>query len=63
MLYRWADLTEEQLARIKAYEAKTGKTALALTKLDVEPAELSQEEELELYALERETGAVIVVIK
>lgn len=63
MLYRWANLTDEQLARIKAFEAKTAKTALALTRLDLEPAELSQEEELELYALERETGSVIVVIK
>jgi len=63
MLYRWANLTEEQLERVRAFETRTGKTALALTRLDLEPAELTLDEELELIALERDTDSIVIVIK
>jgi hypothetical protein len=44
MLYCYANLTDEQLAKIKAFEAETGKKALALRRVPVRPEELSAED-------------------
>ena len=63
MLYCYARLTEEQLARIKAFEAEIGKTVLALREADVEAEFLSREEMRRLQALEGELGLVLLIVK
>jgi hypothetical protein len=63
MLYCYARLTEEQLARIKAFEAEIGKTVLALREADVEAEFLSREEMRKLQALEGELGLVLLIVK
>ena len=63
MLYCYAKLTEEQLARIKAFEAEIGKTVLALREADVEAEFLSREEMRKLQALEGELGLVLLIVK
>ena len=63
MLYCYAKLTEEQLARVKAFEAEIGKTVLALREVEVEAEFLSREEMKKLQALESELGLVLLVVK
>ncbi len=63
MLYCYANLTDEQLAKIKAFEAETGKKALALRRVPVRPEELSAEDLAKLEALENELGLVVIVVK
>jgi len=63
MLYCYAKLTEEQLARVKAFEAEIGKTVLALGEVGVEAEFLSREEMRKLQALESELGFVLLVVK
>jgi hypothetical protein len=63
MLYCYAKLSDEQLARIKAFEEETGKTVLALREIDVEAELLSREEMDRLRALEKELGLVLLVVR
>jgi len=63
MLYCYAKLTEEQLARVKAFEAEIGKTVHALREVEVEAEFLSREEMRKLQSLESELGFVLLVVK
>ena len=62
-LFSYAKLTDAQLAKIKAFEAETGKTALVLRDARMDAEVLSAEEMEQLQALEQELGYVIVVVK
>ncbi len=63
MLYCYAKLTDEQLSRVKAFEAETGKKALVLRRVPVKPEDLAPDEITKLEALESELGMVVVVVK
>ena len=62
-LFSYAKLTDAQLAKIKAFEAEAGKTALVLREARMDADVLSAEEMEKLQALEQELGYVIVVVK
>lgn len=63
MLYCYAKLTEDQLAKVKAFEAESGKTVLALREVDLQAEFLSKEEMKKLQALEQELGLILLVVK
>jgi len=52
MLYNLASLTDAQLQAIRDLEKTTGKTILALKRMDVVPAELSEEDLARIQQLE-----------
>ena len=63
LLYCYAKLTGEQLAKVKAFEAEIGKTVLALREVDLQAEFLSKEEMEKLRALENELGLILLVVK
>lgn len=63
MLYCYAKLNEDQLAKVKAFEAEIGKTVLALREVDLQAEFLSKEELEKLRALEEELGLILLVVK
>jgi hypothetical protein len=63
MLYCWAKLSDQQLAKIQAFEAETKKKVLALTEVPIEAELLSKVEVTKLQALEKELGKVLLVVK
>jgi len=63
MIYTFAKLTEEQLAKLQAYEAEHGQKVLALTEVTVDVEMLSRKQVLELQALEKELGVILLVVK
>lgn len=63
MLYPYARLSENELSKIRLYEAETGKRVLALERVEVTPAELSEEELHKLEALEHEVGFVLIAVR
>jgi hypothetical protein len=63
VLYCYAKLTEEQLAKVRAFEAKSGKKVLALRYVPIKPEDLTPEEAQELDELEQELRMVLLVVK
>jgi|YNPNPStandDraft_1061719.scaffolds.fasta_scaffold02029_2 predicted transcriptional regulator len=63
MLYTFAKLTPEQLAKLQAYEAKHQQKVLALTEVRVDVETLSKKQVEELQALEKELGTILLVVK
>lgn len=63
MLYCYAKLSDEELGKVKAYEAETGKRALVLREVNVEADDLSADELSRLRELERELGYIAIVVK
>lgn len=63
MLYPYAKLNENELSKVRLFEAETGKRVLALERVDVTPAELTEEELHKLEALEHEVGFVLIAIR
>lgn len=59
-LYTPAKLSDDQLARIRAFEQQTGRVLLAFEGHRQPVAELSPEERARLEALEQELGVVMV---
>jgi len=62
-LYGFANLSTEQLAAVRAFEADTGKRVLVLRRIDVRPADLSPEELARLEALEEQLGDIILAVR
>jgi len=62
-LYGFANLSAEQLAAVRAFEADTGKRVLVLRRIDVLPADLSPEELARLEALEEQLGDIILAVR
>jgi len=63
LLYTLAGLKPEQLAKLQAWEAKTGKVLLALSWHPVNLAELSQEEMETLQELEAELRVALIAVQ
>lgn len=63
MWYAYAKLNENELSKLRLYEAETGKRVLALERVELTPAELTEEELHKLEALEHEVGFVLVAVK
>ena len=62
-LYCYAKLTDEQLAKVRAFETETGKKVLILKETRIEPEYLGKEEYEKLLALEKELRYVAVVVR
>jgi hypothetical protein len=62
MLYSFAKLTDEQLAKLRIFEERTGKKVLALTEVGLWPDRLSPEELTEIQTLEQELGCLLVAV-
>lgn len=62
MVYAVSKVGDGKLEKIKALEAQTGVTLLALSELDVEPAELGSDALEEIQALEQELGITLVAV-
>jgi PHD/YefM family antitoxin component YafN of YafNO toxin-antitoxin module len=62
-LYTYAALTPEQVEKVQALEADTGKRILILREYRPEYAELSDDEFRRMMELEREMGVVAVAIQ
>lgn len=62
MLFCLAPLTEEQLATIQELEQVTGKTILALRRMEVLPADLSDDDLGRLQMLEVDLGMSLVAV-
>lgn len=62
-LYTYARLSDEQLERVRQFEAETGKKALVLKQVEAEPAMLSAPQVKALRALEHDLGHIVVVVE
>lgn len=62
MLYSIATLTDEQLHPIPELEKTTGRTILALQRMEVLPADLSEEELARIQQLEVDLGLSLVAV-
>jgi hypothetical protein len=62
MWYSYARLNENELSKIRLYEAETGKKILAFARVEASPAKLTEEELHKLEALEHEVGFVLVAV-
>jgi hypothetical protein len=62
MLYTFAKLTDEQLAKLRAFEQRTGKQVLALTEIALWADRLTPEQLAELQELEKELGCLLVAV-
>jgi len=62
MLFNLAPLTDDQLAALQKLEKSTGKTILALQRMDVLPAELSDDELNQIQQLEVDLGLSLVAV-
>jgi hypothetical protein len=62
MLYNIADLSDDQLQTIRNLEEATGKTILALRRMDVLPADLSDEDLDRIQHLEVDLGLSLVAV-
>lgn len=62
MLFNIADLSDAQLQALKRLEEVTGKTILALKRMDVMPAELSNEDLDRIQQLEVDLGLSLVAV-
>ena len=59
-LYTPASLADEQIARVRDFEQKTGRILLAFQTLEQPVAKLSDTERQQLKALEQDLGVVMV---
>ena len=59
-LYTPASLAEDQIARVRAFEQKTGRILLAFQTLEQSVASLSDAERRQLRTLEQDLGVVMV---
>ena len=62
MLYTFAKLTDEQLAKLQAFEQRTDKKVLALSPISLWPDRLSPEELAELQELEGDLHCLLVAV-
>ncbi|NLG27604.1 MAG: hypothetical protein GX557_06810 [Chloroflexi bacterium] len=62
MLYTFCKLSAEQLAKLQAFEQRTGKQVLAVKEVGLWPDRLKPEELAELQALEQELGCLLVAV-
>lgn len=63
MLSSLSQLTDEQIAEIRALEQKLGKTLLAFSKFEVVSDELSRDELALLQGLEDKLGTMLVAVR
>ena len=63
MWYSYAKLNENELSKLRLYEAETGKRVLALERVEMTPADLTEEELHKLEALEHEVGLVLIAVE
>lgn len=63
MLYNVSKLEAEQLAAIQKLEKDLGRTFLAFTPYDLQPADLSDEELAKIKALESELSISLVAVE
>lgn len=62
MLYAIPELDAERLQKVRNVEEATGLKLLALNALDVEPANIQDEELDDIQALENELGVTLVAV-
>ena len=62
MLYAIPELDAERLQKVRNVEEATGLKLLALNALDVEPADIQDEELDDIQALENELGVTLVAV-
>lgn len=62
MLYTYCKLNDEQLAKLQAFEQRTGKQVLALKEVGLWPDRLTPEQLAELQTLEQELGCLLVAV-
>ncbi len=62
MLYAYCKLTDEQLAKLQAFEQRTGKKVLALKEVGLWPDRLTQDELADLQQLEQDLGCLLVAV-
>jgi hypothetical protein len=63
MPYGFAKLSDEQLAKVKELEKKTGKKVLVYRTYDVQAEDLTPEELTQVKELEKELGYMAIVVK
>ena len=63
MPYGFAKLSDEQLAKVKDLEKKTGKTLLVYRTYEAEAANLTPEELAQVKELENELGYMAIAVK
>jgi len=62
-LYSFAELTDEQLENVRAFEKETGKTILVFREFEMGTAALDKVEIERLRSLEKELGNIAVAVK
>ena len=62
-LYTYAKLSEDELAKVRDFESRTGKTALVLKQVEAQPEMLDRDEMQALATLEQELEYLVVVVQ
>ena len=63
MLYACTDMENEQLGALQALEQEIGKTLIALTPIESDPAAVADPELDKIKALEERLGVVLVAVE
>ncbi|HJP30051.1 MAG TPA: hypothetical protein QGF95_05800 [Candidatus Latescibacteria bacterium] len=62
MIYNVAQLSADQLRSLQFFESETGRTLIALSGIDAEPAPLNEEEVTRIQNLEKDLGLTLVAV-
>ena len=62
LIYNVAQLSADQLRALQSFETETGRTVIALSGIEAEPATLSDDEVARIQTLEKELGLTLVAV-
>lgn len=62
MIYNIAQLSADQLRALQSFEVETGRTVIALSGIQAEPAPLDEQEVARIQALEKDLGLTLVAV-
>ena len=62
MVYNIDMLSADQLRALQSFESSTGRTVIALSGIEAEPAALSEAEVAQIQALEKDLGLTLVAV-
>ena len=62
MIYNVAMLSADQLRTLQSFESETGRTVIALSGIEAEPAPLNDDEVARIQGLERDLGLTLIAV-
>ncbi len=62
MVYNIAMLSADQLRALQSFESNTGRTVIALSGIEAEPASLTEAEVSQIQALEKDLDLTLVAV-